>query len=138
MHGWRAWLGAPSISDSGRLYVCGRTKHVIVVSGSNLYPTDIDRAAADVDGVHRGCAAAVRIDAGAEREGFAVLLAEVRSPDGQCQRTITREIVARVNSRVGHAPWHPVFGRTGERHIVRFSYDLELVELLTTTMEPTP
>jgi fatty-acyl-CoA synthase len=93
------------LDESGRLYVWGRTKDVIVVAGRNLYPTDIERAAADVNGVRRGCVAAVRIDAGAEREGFAIL-AEVRSPDEQCQRTITREIVARVNSRVGHAPRH--------------------------------
>jgi hypothetical protein len=105
--------------------------------GRNLYPTDIERTAADVDGVRRGCVAAARIDGGAGREGFAVL-AEVRRPDERCQQTITREIVARVNSRVGHAPWHHLFGRMGERYIVRFSYDPDPVEPLTTTMDSTP
>jgi hypothetical protein len=62
----------------------------------------------------------------------------MRSPDEQCQQTITREIAARVNSRVGHAPWHHLFGRVDERYIVRFSYDPDLVELLTTTMDSTP
>jgi fatty-acyl-CoA synthase len=93
------------LDESGLLYVCGRTKDVIIVAGRNIYPTDIERAAADVDGVRRGCVAAVRMDAGAEREGFAVL-AEVRSPDAHRQPAITREIVARVNSRVGHPPCH--------------------------------
>jgi fatty-acyl-CoA synthase len=103
--GWFDTGDVGYLDESGRLYVYGRTKDVIIVAGMNLYPTDIERAVADVDGVRRGCVAAVRIDAGAEREGFAVL-AEVRSSDEQCVRAITREITARVNSRVGHAPRH--------------------------------
>jgi len=90
------------LDDRGRVYVCGRTKDLIVLAGKNLYPQDIERAAENVDGVRKGCVVALRVDA--EREGFAVL-AEVHNADGDevCRR-ISRDITARVNREVGHAP----------------------------------
>ncbi|MGB7110184.1 MAG: fatty acyl-AMP ligase [Mycobacterium sp.] len=90
------------LDEEGRVHVCGRTKDLIIVAGKNLYPHDIERAAANVDGVREGCVIALRVDA--EREGFAVL-AEVRNADEEDVRLrISRDIVARVNHHVGHAP----------------------------------
>ena len=90
------------LDEEGRIYVCGRTKDLIVVAGTNLYPHDIERAAETVDGVRRGCVIALHVDA--EREGFAVL-AEVHDADQQDERLrISRDIIARVNRQVGHAP----------------------------------
>jgi fatty-acyl-CoA synthase len=87
--------------EEGRIYVCGRTKDLIVVAGKNLYPHDIERAAETVDGVRKGCVIALRVDG--EREGFAVL-AEVFDVDEDVCRRISRDITTRVNRRVGHAP----------------------------------
>jgi fatty-acyl-CoA synthase len=90
------------LDEQGRVYVCGRTKDLIVLAGRNLYPHDIERAAATVDGVRKGCVIALRVDA--EREGFAVL-AEVQNADTEDVRLrISRDITARVNHHVGHAP----------------------------------
>ncbi|RDH77610.1 long-chain fatty acid--CoA ligase [Mycolicibacterium moriokaense] len=90
------------LDEHGRIYVCGRAKDLIVVAGSNLYPHDIERAAESVDGVRKGCVIALRVDG--EREGFAVL-AEAHDDDREDTRLrITRDIIARVNSRVGYAP----------------------------------
>jgi fatty-acyl-CoA synthase len=92
------------LDEEGRLYVCGRTKDLIVLAGRNLYPHDIERAAESVDGVRKGCVIALRVDA--DREGFAVL-AEVRNATGDDARArISREIAARVSSQVGHRPRH--------------------------------
>jgi fatty-acyl-CoA synthase len=90
------------LDEEGRLYVCGRTKDLIVLAGRNLYPHDIERVAESVDGVRRGCVIALRVHG--DREGFAVL-AEVRNvTDEDARARISRDIVARVSRQVGHRP----------------------------------
>jgi fatty-acyl-CoA synthase len=90
------------LDEEGRVYVCGRTKDLIVVAGNNLYPHDIERAAATVDGVRKGCVIALRVDA--EREGFAVLAEVSNAREEDVRVRIRRDIVARVNDHVGHPP----------------------------------
>jgi len=83
--------------------VCGRVKDVIIMAGRNIYPTDIERAAARVHGVRPGCAVAVRLKAGHPRETFAVAVeanawedpAEVR----RVERQVAHEVVAEVDVR---------------------------------------
>jgi fatty-acyl-CoA synthase len=103
--GYDGWFDTGDLGyldEEGRIYVCGRTKDLIIVAGNNLYPDDIERAAATVDGVRKGCVIALRVDA--EPEGFAVL-AEVKNADEEDVRLrISRDITARVNRHVGHAP----------------------------------
>ena len=90
------------LDEEGRIYVCGRTKDLIVVAGKNLYPHDIERAAETVDGVRKGCVIALRVDA--EREGFAVLAEVLNADEEDVRLRISRDITARVNRQVGHAP----------------------------------
>lgn len=90
------------LDELGRIHVCGRTKDVIVVAGRNLHPHDIERAAASVEGVRKGCVVALRLDT--DREGFAIL-AEIYDRFDESERaTIRRAIAARVSSHVGHTP----------------------------------
>jgi len=90
------------LDEAGRLYVCGRSKDLIIVAGMNLYPHDIERAAENVEGVRKGCVMALRVDA--EREGFAVLAEVLNGDEEDVRLRISRDITARVNRRVGHAP----------------------------------
>ncbi len=90
------------LDEEGRLYVCGRSKDLIVLAGKNLYPHDIERAAENVDGVRKGCVIALRVDA--EREGFAVLAEVLNADEEDVRLRISRDITARVNRQVGHAP----------------------------------
>ena len=90
------------LDEVGRLYVCGRSKDLIVLAGKNLYPHDIERAAENVDGVRKGCVIALRVDA--EREGFAVLAEVLDADEEDVRLRISRDITARVNREVGHAP----------------------------------
>lgn len=111
-NGWRegafirdGWLHTGDLGyfdEHGRLYVCGRTKDVIVIAGNNIYPTDIERAACAVPGVRAGNAVAVRIDAGQFREGFAVLAESKLAADPVEAERIRAEIALRVNQAVGH------------------------------------
>jgi len=92
------------LDEHGRLYVCGRSKDLIVLAGRNLYPHDIERAAETVDGVRKGCVIAVRVDG--DPEGFAVL-AEVHNAVAEDVRLrISRAVTARVSRHVGHLPRH--------------------------------
>ena len=70
--GWYDTGDLGYLTENGHVVVCGRVKDVIIMAGRNIYPTDIERAAARVAGVRPGCAVAVRLDAGHSRETFAV------------------------------------------------------------------
>lgn len=90
------------LDEHGRLYICGRSKDVIVLAGRNLYPQDIERAAAGVEGVREGCVVALRVDA--DREGFAVLAEVYDRYDEEARAQIRRNIAVRISSHVGHTP----------------------------------
>jgi fatty-acyl-CoA synthase len=101
--GWYDTGDLGYLMENGHVVVCGRVKDVIIMAGRKIYPTDVERAAWRVDGVRRGSAVAVRLNAGRSREGFAVAVesksfddsAEVR----RIQRQVVHEVVAEVNAR---------------------------------------
>lgn len=102
--GWLCTGDLGYLDEHGRLYVCGRTKDVIIIAGDNIYPTDIERAACAVAGVRAGNAVAVRIDAGVHRESFAVLAESKQAGDPAEAERIRAEIALRVSQTVGHHP----------------------------------
>ncbi len=101
--GWYDTGDLGYLTETGNVVVCGRVKDVIIMAGRNIYPTDIERAAARVDGVRQGCAVAVRLEAGHRRETFAVAVeasvwenpTEVR----RVERQVAHEVVAEVDVR---------------------------------------
>jgi fatty-acyl-CoA synthase len=102
--GWYDTGDVGYLTEDGHVVVCGRVKDVIIMAGRNIYPTDIERAAARVEGVRTGCAVAVRLHAGQpSREKFAVIVeskahedpAEVR----RIQHQVAHEVVAEVDMR---------------------------------------
>jgi acyl-CoA synthetase (AMP-forming)/AMP-acid ligase II len=62
------------------LFVTGRIKEIIIKSGKNLYPQDIERAVAAVEGIRHGCVAAfgVRNDSRGTEE--LIVVAETKTP----------------------------------------------------------
>ena len=102
--GWLE-IGDEGYRVDGQLVVCGRAKEVIIMAGRNIYPTDIERAAAAVDGVRDGNVAAVRMLAGGgvDRESFAVVvesrLAGNADAERQLRDAITNRIVAEIDAR---------------------------------------
>jgi fatty-acyl-CoA synthase len=81
----------------GELVVCGRLKDVIIVGGRNVFPEDVERAVAAVDGVRAGNVIAFGVEGRRGRESV-VVVAETKSDDAAS----VREAVAdRVRQAVG-------------------------------------
>lgn len=82
----------------GELVLCGRMKDVIIVAGRNVFPEDVERSVAEVEGVRAGNVIAFGID-GSRREKV-VVVAEARTddPDG-----VRSSVAARVRQTIGMA-----------------------------------
>jgi fatty-acyl-CoA synthase len=104
------WLdtGDEGYVADGAVVVCGRRKDVIIMGGRNIYPTDIERAAADADGVRAGNAVAVRMLTGTEgarhRESFLVAVESRRAGDPEAEKLIRKDVASRVVSAVAVRP----------------------------------
>jgi fatty-acyl-CoA synthase len=91
----------------GSVVVCGRRKDVIIMGGRNIYPTDIERAAAEADGVRAGNAVAVRLaprEAGRARESFVVAVESRKAGEAEAEQLIRKDVTSRVVSAVGVRP----------------------------------
>jgi fatty-acyl-CoA synthase len=76
------WLktGDMAYMIDGELVVCGRLKDVIIVGGRNVFPEDVERAAASVDGVRAGNVIAFGIEGRKGKEAV-VVVAEIKADD---------------------------------------------------------
>lgn len=92
------------LTDGG-LVVCGRAKELITIAGRNVFPTEVERVAAQVRGVREGAVVAVGTGAGSARPGL-VIAVEYRGPDENAARG---ELVQRVASECGVVPSDVVF-----------------------------
>ncbi|MCU1459357.1 MAG: putative fatty-acid--CoA ligase [Actinomycetia bacterium] len=86
----------------GELVICGRLKDVIIVGGRNVFPEDVERACAKIDGVRAGNVIAFGTERrpGRAREHL-VVVAETKSDDVDPVRD---EVSARVTDAVGVPP----------------------------------
>jgi fatty-acyl-CoA synthase len=82
---------------AGEMVMCGRIKDMIIVGGRNVYPEDIERALADIDGVRAGNVIAFGVEGSQGKEGL-VVVAETRSDD---LPEVRRTVGARVREAVG-------------------------------------
>lgn len=104
------WLdtGDEGYLADGQVVVCGRRKDVIIMGGRNIYPTDIERAAAEAGDVRAGNVVAVRIFAGGEggrhRESFAVAVESRKAGDPEAEKVIRKDVTTRVVTAVGVRP----------------------------------
>ena len=83
-----------------QLVVCGRAKDMIIVGGRNVFPEDVERAAAQVDGVRVGNVIAFGSERRRGRESI-VVVAEVRSDEPD---TVRDGVAGRVSDAVGIPP----------------------------------
>jgi fatty-acyl-CoA synthase len=92
------------LTTSGDIVVCGRVKDVIIMGGRNIFPTDIERAAARVQGVRPGSAVAVRLNAGNQRESFAVAVESAAWQETAQVRRIEHQVAHEVFAEVDVRP----------------------------------
>ena len=118
----------------GELVVCGRIKDVIIVGGRNVFPEDVERAAAGVEGVRAGNVIAFGTEGRRGREGL-VIVAETKLDESVGLRAA---VAARVNDAVGVRPEDIVLVRPGslpktssgklQRSLCRQRYHDEVLE----------
>ena len=82
----------------GELVLCGRIKDIIIVAGRNVFPEDVERSVADVDGVRAGNVIAFGVN-NRRREGL-VVVAETK---GEPEETLRATVAARVQQVIGMA-----------------------------------
>jgi len=88
----------------GEIHITGRAKDLIIKSGRNIVPQEVELAAAEVPEVRRGCVAAFGMndpDLGTEQ---LVVVAETRVANKEDLDRIEAEIVERVGLAVGIPP----------------------------------
>jgi fatty-acyl-CoA synthase len=94
-----AWLRTGDLAYllAGELVVCGRIKDVIIVGGRNVFPEDVERAVADIEGVRAGNVIAFGVEGRRGKEGL-VVVAESKADDVEATRRVVAE---RVREAVG-------------------------------------
>ncbi|OBK60226.1 long-chain fatty acid--CoA ligase [Mycobacterium colombiense] len=95
--------------DEGGLVVCGRAKELITIAGRNIFPTEIETAAAGVRGVREGAVVALATGERSARPGL-IVAAEFRGAD---QAGARAEVIARVASVCGVVPSDVIFMAPG-------------------------
>jgi fatty-acyl-CoA synthase len=93
----------------GQLVVCGRQKDVIIVGGRNVFPEDVERAAATVVGVRAGNVIAFGSDRKRGREAI-VVVAETKTDD---LHEVHDSVINKVCDAVGVPPVEVVLVRPG-------------------------
>jgi fatty-acyl-CoA synthase len=101
----REWLRTGDLAYllGGELVLCGRIKDVIIIGGRNVFPEDVERAVAEVDGVRAGNVIAFGVE-GAKGKEQMIVVAETKSDDHD---DVRRAVHHRAMEAAG-APPHDV------------------------------
>lgn len=105
--GWLHTGDLGFLSDR-QLFVTGRKKDLIIQRGRNYYPYDIERVAAGVDGVRKGCLAAFASPNPETGTEDIVLVAETHQKDREGRDRIAREINGALLQALGVRADHVV------------------------------
>jgi len=101
--GWHR-TGDLAYQADGELFITGRTKDLIIKAGRNVYPQEIEEAAAEVEGVRRGCVAAFAIPDHASGTERMVVVAETRATDHAAHARMASAIKREVRTRCCVSP----------------------------------
>jgi fatty-acyl-CoA synthase len=113
---------------SGRLFVCGRVKDIVIVRGRNYYPSDIEWAVSELPGVRRGNAVAFGVNVDGQEqlviccEGAAADAAAIRDATAACVTaqfglTVHEVVVAQLASLPRTSSGKPQRRKTREMYL---------------------
>jgi 1-acyl-sn-glycerol-3-phosphate acyltransferase len=100
------WLDSGDLAyrADGETYVTGRRKDLIIKSGRNLVPQELEEIAGGVPGVRRGCVAAFGVPQPEQGTETVVILAETRAKDAARRAEIAALVRQRVADSIGLPP----------------------------------
>lgn len=84
----------------GELFVCGRSKEIIIIRGANYFPQDIEWAVRDLSGIKRGNVVAFSIQDGADERLVIVAEADSREDAEILRQAIRVKIMEAVGLEV--------------------------------------
>jgi fatty-acyl-CoA synthase len=99
------WLDTGDLGfvHDGELFMCGRSKDIVIIRGANHAPQDFEAALEGLPGVRTGCAVAVGfVPAGEEEEALAMLVET--TPDAP--PSLASDVASRVWERTTILPAH--------------------------------
>jgi len=100
------WLdsGDRAYRADGEIFVTGRVKDIIIKSGRNLYPHEVEELAARVDGIRKGCIVAFGLKDKTSGTEKLVVVAEVRDRESAPRAAITAAVTEQVSQGLGLPP----------------------------------
>ncbi|GAB4181321.1 MAG: fatty acyl-AMP ligase [Wenzhouxiangellaceae bacterium] len=103
------WLrtGDQGYLYDGQLYICGRTKDVVIVNGKNIFPQDIEWRIDLIEGMRAGGTVAIGVPDNNTEQLY--LICELRNSNEIPEADITRECYAAC----GVAPHQVIYVKTG-------------------------
>ncbi len=101
--GWTRTGDRGYVAD-GELFISGRRKDLIIKAGRNLDPAEIEALAAEVDGIRRGCVAAVGVSNPATGSEDLIVVAETRKKDPATRRRLAAEVRSRISRATKVSP----------------------------------
>ncbi|WKG01687.1 long-chain-fatty acid--ACP ligase MbtM [Mycolicibacterium sp. HK-90] len=78
----------------GALVICGRSKEMITIAGRNVFPTEIEQVAGEVDGVREGAVVAVGTESGAAQSRLLVAAEFIGTEQDTTRSAVIRRIVS--------------------------------------------
>lgn len=102
--GWLATGDVGYLAENGQPVICGRKKDILIISGRNVHPEDIERSVVGIAGIRSGGVAAVRLATASASEGFVMVAESALHADDAESNRIRTEVADRVFVNLGVSP----------------------------------
>lgn len=109
------WLDSGDLGyfAGGHIHIAGRRKDLIIKGGRNLVPQEIEEAAAEVEGVRRGCVVAFGTQLAELGTEALVVVAETRVTEAAERERIESAVIDRISAAVEVPPDRVVLAPPG-------------------------